>query len=90
MGERKLKVETRALYPVFSLKIRFYSYLVENSQKATLNFHFESGFSVKPSKFQIYFANDFRSKKEPNPTYYKNESKGFILIYNSGLIKSNE
>ena len=32
------KAQTRALYPVFSLKIWFYSYLVENSQKATLNF----------------------------------------------------
>ena len=41
--------------PVFSLKIQSYSYLVENSQKATLNFDFKSRFSVKPSKFQIYF-----------------------------------
>ena len=32
-GERKWKAQTRALYPVFSLKSRFCSYLVENSQK---------------------------------------------------------
>ena len=47
------------MYPVSSLKIRFYSYLVENSQKATLNFYFKLRFSVKPSKFQIYFAKGF-------------------------------
>ena len=45
-------------YSVLSLKIQFYSYLVENSQKATINFFLKSRFSVKPSKFQIYFAND--------------------------------
>ena len=34
------------------------SYLVENSQKSTLNFYFKSIFSVKLCKFQIYFAKD--------------------------------
>ena len=29
-GERKWKAQTTALYPVFSLKVPFYSYLVEN------------------------------------------------------------
>ena len=57
-GERKWKAGTRALYPIFSLKIWCYSYLVENSQKATLKFYFESRFFVRPSKFQIYFAED--------------------------------
>ena len=56
--EKKWKAQTGTLYPVFLLKIRFYSYLVEKSQKATLNLYFKSRFSVKPSKFQIYFAND--------------------------------
>ena len=37
-----------------------YSYLVENSQKAKLNFNFKSRFSVKPSKLQIYFAKGCR------------------------------
>ena len=46
--------------PVLSLKIKFNSYLVQNSKKPTLNFHFKSRFSVKPSKFQIYFAKDWR------------------------------
>ena len=63
-GERKWKARTRALYSVPSLKIRFYSYLVENSQKATLNFYFKSRFSVKPSKFQIYFAKDCKQWPE--------------------------
>ena len=40
---------------VFSLRFRFYSSLIKNSQKATLNFYFNSRFSVKPSKLQIYF-----------------------------------
>ena len=48
------------MYPLFSLKVRFYIYLVENSQKATLSIYSKSRFSVKPSKFQIYFANDCR------------------------------
>ena len=34
--------------------------IVENKQKETINFYFKSRFSVKPSKFQIYFANDCR------------------------------
>ena len=51
-GERKWKAQTTALHPVFSLKLRFYSYVVVNSQKAMLNFYFKSRFSVKPSKFQ--------------------------------------
>ena len=58
-GERKWKAQTRALYPVFSLKTQFYSYLVENSQKATLKFYFKSRFSVKPGRSQIHFANDW-------------------------------
>ena len=48
------------MYPVFSLKIRFYSYLAHNSQKVTLNFYFKFSFfkkTLKPSKFQIYFTN---------------------------------
>ena len=61
LGERKLKAHTSASYQVISLKIQFYSSLVENSQKASLNFFFKSRFSVKPSKFQIYFANDCSS-----------------------------
>ena len=58
-SERKWKAQTKALYPVFSLKIRFYKYVVENSQKAKLNFYYKSKFTVKPSKFKIYFANDY-------------------------------
>ena len=34
--------------------------IVENKQKETINFYFKPRFSVKPSKFQIYFANDCR------------------------------
>ena len=49
------------MYPVFSLKIQFYHYLVENTQKATLNFYFKSRFSVKTSIFPMYFAHDCRS-----------------------------
>ena len=45
------------------LKIKFYSYLVENGQKATINFYFKSRFSVKPIKFQIYFAHDCGYKR---------------------------
>ena len=48
-GERKWKAGIRALHPVFSLKIWCHSYLVDNSQKATLNFYFKSRFSMKPS-----------------------------------------
>ena len=55
-NQRKL-----AYYPVFSTEIPFYSYLIENCQKATLNFYFKSSFSVKPSKVPIYFAHDCRS-----------------------------
>ena len=44
LGERKWKAQTRASYPVFSHKIQFYSYFVENRQKATLNFYFKSRF----------------------------------------------
>ena len=59
-GKRKWKAQTTALYPVFSLKIQFHSYLVENSEKAKLNFYLKSRFSMKPSKFPIYFAHDCR------------------------------
>ena len=45
-----MKGPYQSLVPSPPLKIRFYSYLAENSQKATLNF---SRLSVKPSKFQI-------------------------------------
>ena len=61
-GEWKWNAQTRALYLIFSLKIRIYSYLVENSEKTRLNFYFKSRFSVKPSKFQIYFTNNCRLK----------------------------
>ena len=60
LGERKWKAQSTTSYLVVSLKIQFFSYLVENSQKATLNFYFKSRFSVKHSKFQIYFAKDCR------------------------------
>ena len=50
-------LKTAAQYPVL-LNIQFYSYLVENSQKATLIFHFKSRFPVKPSKLLIYFSLD--------------------------------
>ena len=46
------------LVPNLLTKILSYSYLDENSQKATLNFYFKSRFSIKPSKFPIYFAYD--------------------------------
>ena len=46
-----LRLNTRALFPVFLLKIRFNSNLVENNQKAMLSFYFTSKFSVKTSKF---------------------------------------
>ena len=56
--EKKWKAQTKAQYPVSSL-YKPYSHLAENSQKATLNFHFKSRFSVKSSKFKIYFAKDY-------------------------------
>ena len=56
--EKNRKAQTTAQYPVLSLKTKFHSYLIENSQIATLNFPFKSRFSVKPSKFQIQFAKD--------------------------------
>ena len=62
LGERKWNTQTVTYYPLLPLKIPFYSYLVENSQKATLNFYFKSRFSAKPSKFSIYFAHDCDSK----------------------------
>ena len=40
-----------------------YSYLVENNEKATLNFYFKLKFLVKPSKFPIYFAHVVAQKK---------------------------
>ena len=57
-GERKCKYWNCSLVPSLVAKNSFYSYLVENSQKAPLNFLFQSRFSVKPSKFPIYFAHD--------------------------------
>ena len=57
-GERKCKYWNCSLVPSLVAKNSFYSYLVENSQKAPLNFLFKSRFSVKPSKFPIYFAHD--------------------------------
>ena len=54
------EAQTRALYPIPPPNIRFYSYIAENSQKATLNPYFNSRFSVKPSKFPIHFAKDCR------------------------------
>ena len=43
-----------SLVPSVFAKIQFYSYLVENSQKETLNFLFKSRFSVEANKFHIY------------------------------------
>ena len=40
------------------LFLSYYNYPVENSQKATVNFYFNPRFSMKPSKFSIYFAKD--------------------------------
>ena len=54
-GNGKLKAQPSTQS---SQKTQFYSYLVEMSQKSTLNFYFKSRFSVKPSKFQIYLAKD--------------------------------
>ena len=67
LGGRTWKAQTRALYPLFSLKIRFCCYLVESNHKATLNLYFKLRFSVKPSKFQIYFAKECRLKFVWNP-----------------------
>ena len=39
-------------------RILFFSYPVENSHKAALSFYFKLIFSVKPSKFHLYFAKD--------------------------------
>lgn len=55
LGERKQNTQTAAYFSVPLLKIQFYSYLVQNIQKATLNFHLKSRFSVKPGKL-LYFA----------------------------------
>ena len=55
-GWKKTKYSSCSLVPSLPAKFEFYSYLVENSQKATLNFYFKSRFSVKPSKFSTYFA----------------------------------
>ena len=87
-GERKWKAQTRALYPVFSLKVRFYSYLDENSQKATLSFYFKSRFSVKPSKFETYFANDCRWPIY-NRLYVRvlfSKARGFIVLVGPDMV----
>ena len=60
LGERKWNTQTSALYLFTPIKIEFYKYLVENSQKSTLNFLFKSIFSLKPSKFPMHFARDCR------------------------------
>ena len=56
------KGNTQRKYPVSSVKFQFYSYLYENSQKASSNFNFKSRFSMKPNKFPICFAYDCSSK----------------------------
>ena len=55
---KKLKSSNYSLVPSPPAKNKIYSDLVENSQKATLNLHFNPRSLVKPSKFQIYFAKD--------------------------------
>ena len=55
---KKMKSSNYSLVPSPPAKNKIYSDLVENSQKATLNFHFNPRFLLKPSKFQIYFAKD--------------------------------
>ena len=55
---KEMKSSNYSIVPSLLAKIQFYSYLAENSQKATLNFYFKSRFSVKPIKFPIYFAQD--------------------------------
>ena len=60
LGERKWKAQTSLVPSLLVKKNQFYCYLVENSQKATLNFYFKSKFSVKPSKFPKYFTHDCR------------------------------
>ena len=49
---------SQELSTVFLRKLQFYNYLVETSQKATLNFYFKQRFLVKPSNFPIYFTHD--------------------------------
>ena len=53
-----MKSSNYSLVPSPPAKNKIYSDLVENSQKATLSFHFNPRFLLKPSKFQIYFAKD--------------------------------
>ena len=67
--KKKWKVQTAAKYSFPSLKIKFQSYLVENSQKGMLKFYFKSRYEVKPSKFSIYFAHDWRYI----PDWYKTQ-----------------
>ena len=55
---KKMKSSNYSLVPSPPAKNKIYSDLVENSQKATLSFHFNPRFLLKPSKFQIYFAKD--------------------------------
>ena len=67
--------EILKLHPL--LKIQFYSYLVEHSQKATLNVLFKSRFSVEPAKFRIYFARDC----SPSPhNSAKNEMEMLVTL----------
>ena len=68
------------------LKIQFYKYLVENSQKATLNFYLKSRFSVKPSKFPIYFANNCSVK---NKTYFSRKCTSFEEQKDTRYIRGN-
>ena len=51
-----MKSSNCSLVPSPLAKTVFYSYLVENNQKAMLNFYFKLRSSMKPSKFQIFFA----------------------------------
>ena len=60
LGEKELKIPTRAQYPVFWPKSKSYSYFVANSEKASSTVYFKSRYSVKPKKLKIYFTHDYR------------------------------
>ena len=57
---------------MFSLKFQFYSYLVENNQKAMLNVYFKSRYSMKPgSQYSFHTIVPESSYFVCNPSPYR-------------------
>ena len=63
------------MYPVFSLKVRFYNYLVKNSQKSNVKLLLQIKILCETSKFKIYFPKYCRDiYPESRKNFYKEPS----------------